>query len=262
MLFSRACAVLALASAVVAAPYEKAEKRWWSGGSRNRPWWSSSASSSYLDFGRRTPGADSNAPSCALSNAQMPTAPAPLPSPASGLSLHHVAIGRGTQNYTCDLSNSTAIPVAIGAKATLFNVSCIAADQPELLSRLPEIALNLPIPDTRDKSSPAYLDMSGHHFFTNLTTAYFDLDTSTNAYGQGAFKKVNSTDAPSDAMVGQYGKGHGAVAWLKLNTIDGKGEILQEVYRLNTAGGMQPKTCTGMAAEFEIEYSAEYWIWS
>ncbi|KAF2769134.1 hypothetical protein EJ03DRAFT_327723 [Teratosphaeria nubilosa] len=262
MLFSRACAVLALASAVVAAPHKKVENRWWSDGSRNRPWWSPSASSSYLDFGRRTPGAGSNAPSCALSNAQMPTAPTSLPSPATGLALHHVAIGRGTQNYTCDLSNSTAIPVAIGANATLFNVSCIAADQPELLSKLPEIALNLPIPDTTDTNSPAYLDMSGHHFFTNLTTAYFDLDTSTNSYGQGAFKKVNSTNAPVDAMAGQDGQGNGAVAWLKLNTIDGKGEILQEVYRLNTAGGMQPKTCAGMAAEFEVEYAAEYWIWS
>ncbi|RYP18589.1 hypothetical protein DL765_003874 [Monosporascus sp. GIB2] len=59
------------------------------------------------------------APVCDLSKAQMPLAPTPLGGPAAGLVLKHVAIGRGTQNYTCDTTNSTAVPAPAGAVATL-----------------------------------------------------------------------------------------------------------------------------------------------
>ncbi|KAK0253964.1 hypothetical protein B0A54_11642 [Friedmanniomyces endolithicus] len=263
MLFTRASFVIALAtSAVAAAPLER---RWGGWGNWNhdggRPWWT--PSSSYLDFGKRFPGADSNAPICDLSQAVMPTAPTPLPAPAPGLSLSHVAIGRGTQNYTCDITNATAIPSAVGAKATLFNVSCLAADTPALLARLPSIALDLPIPSSDgDDSSPAYQDISGHHFFLDATTPFFDLDTTLHQYGTGQFKKANSSAAPSDAALGTNGQGFGSVTWLKLDAKDAAGQVLQEVYRLNTAGGQPPKTCQGMAAAFEVQYSAEYWIWA
>ncbi|KAK1807326.1 hypothetical protein LTR12_018327, partial [Friedmanniomyces endolithicus] len=73
MLFTRASFVIALATSVVAAaPLERRLGGWgnWNhdGG---RPWWT--PSSSYLDFGKRFPGADSNAPTCDLSQAVMPT---------------------------------------------------------------------------------------------------------------------------------------------------------------------------------------------
>ncbi|KAK0843906.1 hypothetical protein LTR03_008392 [Friedmanniomyces endolithicus] len=244
MLFTRASFVIALAtSAVAAAPLER---RWGGWGNWNhdggRPWWT--PSSSYLDFGKRFPGADSNAPTCDLSQAVMPT-------------------GRGTQNYTCDLTNTTSPPVAVGAKATLFNVSCLAADHPALLAKLPSIALDLPIPSSDgDDSSPAYQDISGHHFFLDATTPCFDLDTTLHQYGTGQFKKANSSAAPTDAMLGTNGQGFGSVTWLKLDAKDAAGQVLQEVYRLNTAGGQPPKTCQGMAAAFEVQYSAEYWIWA
>jgi hypothetical protein len=32
---------------------------------------------------------------------------------------------------------------------------------------------------------------------------------------------------------------------------------LQEIYRVNTAGGNPPATCAGMPATFEVEYAAE-----
>lgn len=154
------------------------------------------------------------------------------------------------------------MPVAVGALATLYNVSCIAADSPALLDKLPVIALNLPTPSSSDPNSPANLDMSGHHYFTDLTTAYFNLDTSSHDYGTGAFKKINATSAPSDAAVGQAGKGNGAVPWLKLTAKSANGQEMREVYRLNTAGGQPPKTCAGQDADFQVEYAAEYWIWS
>ncbi|KAK3678803.1 hypothetical protein LTR78_001256 [Recurvomyces mirabilis] len=231
------------------------------GNSAGRPWWTPSQASSYLEFGKRFPGANTNAPTCDMSQAVMP-ASSPLPAPAAGLSLSHVAIGRGTQNYTCDLANQTAIPVAVGAKATLFNVSCIAASSPSLLAKLPDIALQLPIPSSTDQTNPAYTDMSGHHYFLDATTPFFNMDTALHQYGTGAFKKTGSAAAPSDAMVGQNNQGNGAVAWLKLDAKTSSGQIFQEVYRLNTAGGNPPKTCAGMPAAFEIEYAAEYWLWA
>lgn len=64
-------------------------------------------------------------------------------------------------------------------------------------------------------------------------------------------------------MVGQGGKGDGAVAWLKLSESESaSGQVLKEVYRLNTAGGSPPKECTGMQSAFEVQYAAEYWIYT
>lgn len=70
--------------------------------------------------------------------------------------------------------------------------------------------------------------------------------------------KNASVPAPQDAVVGQNGQGFGAVAWLRLTTRDGATGNLQEVYRINTAGGNPPKTCAGMPATFEVQYAAEY----
>ncbi|KAK8194280.1 hypothetical protein M8818_007468 [Zalaria obscura] len=240
--------------------------------------WHAPSSTSYLEFVKRVPQAVSG--SCDLSQASIPTgkpestmplsmpisdrclAPTPLPPPSSGLSLSHVAVGRGTQNYTCDLTNATAVPVAIGALASLYNVSCIAADMPALLAYIPGIALDMPIPSSPDSSSPVNEDLSGFHYFLNSTTPFFNLDTSLHSYGNGAFKKANQTTAPTTAMKGPNGQGDGAVAWLKLSAMSPGGQVFQEVYRVNTAGGNPPKTCTGMAASFEVPYSAEYWLYT
>lgn len=150
----------------------------------------------------------------------------------------------------------------IGALATLFNVTCLAADQPDLLSKLPGIAVNLPAPSTSDSSSPAYQDMSGHHYFLDSTTPFFNMDTDLHQYGTGSFKKVNTSTAPTNAPLGQNGQGYGAVAWLKLDAKNSTGQIFQEVYRVNTAGGNAPPTCSGMPAAFEVQYSAEYWLFT
>ncbi|KXL47300.1 hypothetical protein M433DRAFT_152902 [Acidomyces richmondensis BFW] len=260
MLFPHLSSLLAFTTIVSAVPLEQAGKR--SPGIRS--WWTPSITTSYLEFGKRFPQANSNAPICDLASAAMPTAPTPLSAPAPGLSLYHVAIGRGTQNYTCDPSNATATPVAIGALATLYNVTCVAADSPDLLAELPGIALGLADPTITDDNmeSPTYEYMTGHQYFIDPTTPYFNMDTDLYQYGSGPFKKLNSSDAPADAIKGQNNQGNGAVAWLKLGARDPDGQIFQEVYRVNTAGGNPPDTCMGMAASFEVQYSAEYWFYA
>ena len=88
------------------------------------------------------------------------------------------------------------------------------------------------------------------------------MDTAAHDYGTGAFHKVNSSTAPAGSVVGQYNQGNGAVPWLKLSALNGAGQIFQEVYRVNTAGGNPPATCKGVSASFEVQYSAAYWLYT
>ncbi|MCJ1226478.1 hypothetical protein MMC12_003130 [Toensbergia leucococca] len=205
---------------------------------------------------RATHTADSP-PYCNLSNANanLPSdSTTALPPPTEGLQVYHVAIGRGTQNYTC--ANATATPTNIGALATLYNASCLASTLPAILATLPAAALALPAPIPLTPLFPSNLLMSGHHFFTN-TTPTFNLDTTRANYGVTFGKKVAASPAPQDATAGLYG----AVPWLKLQAEGVGGGGVQEVYRVNTAGGAAPASCQGLASEFEIQYAAEYWFY-
>lgn len=180
--------------------------------------------------------------------------PTPLPPPSPGLVLKLVAIGRGTQNYTCDADNATAVPAAIGAKATLYNASCIAALYPDVLDALPEVALQFNITDAPELA-PSNLLVSGVHYFVTTTTPFFDLDTANGQLGEAQCKKNASLSAPPDAPKGR--EGEAAVTWLKLTTKPGATGGLQEVFRLQTAGGSAPATCAGMPASFEVQYAAQ-----
>ncbi|KAH7044486.1 hypothetical protein B0J12DRAFT_603741 [Macrophomina phaseolina] len=218
------------------------------------------------------------ASSCDLSSVTMPLdqAPSPsaLPSPSSGLVLSHVAVGRGTQNYTCSASPSSAssTPVALGAVATLFNATCQAARTPDLLYQTPSIALAYAVPDAESALQAYDMLLSGHHYFTTSTTAFFNLDTSEHSYGTVACKKNASSSAPaadstsplkSNYAAGTQGTANGDVPWLKLEAVkDATGYTWQEVYRLNTAGGVAPATCEGIDGDFTVEYAATYWFWT
>ncbi|KAJ4425298.1 hypothetical protein N0V82_000108 [Gnomoniopsis sp. IMI 355080] len=214
----------------------------------------------------------STSPVCDMSKAVLPTdTPTALPAVTEGLTLKHVAIGRGTQNYTCDLSNSTAVPSAVGAVATLFNASCIASTYPDLLNMLPRVAMafnlsesdvypnNLVPASTNSRLAPGNYMISGHHYFLSTTTPYFNLDTENWQLGAAPCSKNATENAPADAPTGQNGEK--AVAWLKLKTASDATGQLQEVYRVQTAGGSPPATCTGMSASFEVQYSAQYWFY-
>lgn len=78
---------------------------------------------------------------CSLSSAVLPLngTAIKLPRPSNGLNLKYIAIGRGTQNYTCENSTSSAVPVSVGAAATLFDASCIASQSLTLLHEMPAV---------------------------------------------------------------------------------------------------------------------------
>lgn len=203
-------------------------------------------------------------PVCDMSKVQLPSSK--LPPPGAGLSLKHVAVGRGTQNYTCEGLKDTEAPVLVGAVATLYNASCMASAFPDLLSMVPGVALKFAHPlgakagsDSDSKLGPVPAAVSGHHYFIGATP-FFTLDTPNQKLGEVPTSKLNATDAPRDAPKGQQGEP--AVGWLKLAATDAATGGLREVYRVGTAGGSSPKTCKGLPDFFEVQYSAEYWFYS
>jgi hypothetical protein len=75
---------------------------------------------------------------------------------------------------------------------------------------------------------------------------------------------MNDTAAPESACPGLTGEG--TIKWLFLK--DGGLSVggVQEVYRVETAGGMAPQTCKGRPASFEVKYVAQceysrYQLW-
>lgn len=201
--------------------------------------------------------------------------PTPLPNPSSGLVLSHVAVGRGTQNYTC--SDAASTPVAKGAVATLFNATCQAARSPDLLYQTPSIALAYAVPDAESALAAFDILLSGHHYFTDDKTPFFNLDTSDHSYGTVACAKKASSNAPaanstsplkSNVVSGTAGTADGDVPWLKLDVKDVADDAnagsytWKEVYRLNTAGGQAPDSCDGIDGDFTVQYAATYWFWT
>ncbi|KAJ5834103.1 hypothetical protein N7447_000129 [Penicillium robsamsonii] len=197
------------------------------------------------------------ASSCDASKIVMPSYASGMTSP-SGLKPRYVALGRGTQNYTCTDSTSYSAPVAVGAVARLYNATCIAANYPDLMAKLPNLAYRISL-STNEYASfpPANIDMMGHHFFFDATTPEFNLNTTPKRQdGIVMTKKEGAIDAPSGSVSGKYG----AVPWLYLTTTDGTVGNYKSVYRVNTASGSPPKTCKDMPPTFEVQYAANYYF--
>jgi hypothetical protein len=170
------------------------------------------------------------------------------------------------QNYTCAGASAQYTPVSIGAIASLYNASCIAANYPDLLSMLPALALEFAAPpQPSEVLAPSNIDLCGHHYFATNTTPVFNLNVSPDPaeqLGNVVAKKVANSTAPANAMKGVNGQGNGAVPWLYLTATNETQGDVKAVYRINTAGGSPPKTCENSTAEFSVQYAAEYWFYS
>jgi hypothetical protein len=132
----------------------------------------------------------------------------------------------------------------------------VASIYPDLLNLLPELALQFQLTESESpQMGPTNLVISGKHYFTNSTTPFFNLDTLAQGLGEAPCAKNATSPAPSDAPTGLQGEP--AVAWLKLVTRAGATGDLREVYRVETAGGSAPATCSGQPATFEVQYAAQ-----
>ena len=175
---------------------------------------------------------DAQLGNCTLGNAVLPlseTKPE-LPSPSKGLRLKYVTIGRGTQNYTC-CSGSSASPVAIGARATLFDASCLAEYYPGLLHELPDMLRHVPLDMlafqtmvTGRLSSPETGNLVvGEHYFNADGVPFFDLRFGGSNDYMMTDKKIGSEPAPSSKSASTKGGDGQDVAWLKLASTVGHG---------------------------------------
>lgn len=165
---------------------------------------------------------------CDLSGLQQPTNT--MTAPGSDLSLVLIALGKGTQNYTC--ANATAAPAAIGAVANLFNASCAVASGS--LGSIQEDAASI-----------------GTHFFVDNTTPDFDII----GLGNTQAKKAESMAAPQATDV----------PWLRLEAQQAtSASPVRQIYRLNTLGGVAPSSCQDqdLTKTVTVEYQAQYWIYA
>ena len=196
---------------------------------------------------------DRDSATCDLSYAALPAEASGLPAVSAGLKLKHIAVGRGVQNYTCASAAATETPKAVGAVASLFNATCDGVRAPAVLASVTKIALGYSIPNTKLAEGR----LSGHHEFTEKGVPFFKLQTDKVDFGTVHVAAANKTAAPKNASEGPNGLG--SVPWLKLTHVDGD---YQEVYRINTAGGVAPKTCEGIQGSISVDYAAEYWFYA
>lgn len=188
--------------------------------------------------------------------------------PASGLpapsgSLKYIALGLGTQNYTCASTpgSTTAAPVSIGAVAKLSNAGSFLQSHSDLTDKLSGLVLGL---STMSKGGidPAQrmgLPYLGQHFFTAAPSSpEFDC---TAVSARLVAKKLANVAAPTSACSGPDNTR--AVDWLALGDA-GLGLSfgdLSSVYRVETAGGMAPATCSGENGVITVPYAALYWFY-
>lgn len=172
-----------------------------------------------------------NLGNCSLAGAELPlnTTKVELPHPSTNLTLKHIALGRGTQNYTCSstsaTSRNTTAPTANGAAATLFDASCLASASSTLLHEVPVVIGRAPLTTVAFlaeilgtmTSTPNLI--LGEHYFDANGDPFFDMGMSGSDAWMVA-KKTASVSAqgkyPSDTESKD-------VAWLQRESKEGNG---------------------------------------
>lgn len=176
------------------------------------------------------------------------------------LTLKLVVLGQGTQNYTCVDNTANSKPVAAGALATLYDVSCLAAEGSAILHKMPEYILTKP---NLIKTNPLFPKVGTHFFYPDTSTPVFVMNENLVNAKMGKFvgKKAEGIPAPVTT----------AVDWLKLvNKIVTGATAAPEItsngyaatYRVYTAGGKPPADCNGRGPSFTVPYTAEYWLYN
>lgn len=206
-------------------------------------------------------------------NSQIDLPASSLAAPPANMALKYVTLGFGTQNYTCAKTpnDANSAPASNGAHASLYDAAYVLTQgSPSIQDNteriLPSVALTLyNIYGITPDQYPAQtkLKQLGTHYFTTSLVPTFDLHAA-NPPAQIQGKKTGDVPAPSDACQGINGEG--AVDWLQLtDNASGytNGTPLNGglVYRVETAGGVAPKTCAGQSGDILVRYAAEYFFY-
>lgn len=173
-----------------------------------------------------------NLGNCSLADADLPLndTKVELPGPSSHLTLKYVALGRGTQNYSCPSTNAscrnTTAPTATGAAATLFDASCLASTSTTLLHEIPALTGRTPLgslafmAEILSSTTNTSDLIIGEHYFDAAGDPFFDLRLGGSNTWMIA-KKNASVTAPT--RVYSSPDESKDVPWLKLGRKDGNG---------------------------------------
>lgn len=208
------------------------------------------------------------------------TGASPLPSPSS--SPKYIALGVGFQNYTCEYSATTQTNAYVqsvlgdGALANLYDLTSILnsrdMDQitPASLKAF-EACLRQTKCDPASQNdcqtchsiaaAPIYKQQIGEHFFAPINGAQTPNFAISKTGDFLSAKKVGDVKAPANAYKGSSGAG--VVDWLYLvNNGNGLSTGLSAVYRVETAGGSAPSTCSTVGQNLYVPYTAQYWLYA
>ncbi|KAF9513768.1 hypothetical protein BS47DRAFT_1343765 [Hydnum rufescens UP504] len=190
---------------------------------------------------------------CDLSNAKLPVVPGINFTTTSDRPRHPRALGLGVgvQNYTCTAAGTYG---ALGAVAQLFDISCLYSTSS--FNTLPSLALMLQQQRLLRASAITALAL-GHHYFVNFNgtlSPRFDItkDKQPPPSRYIIAKRIAGFKAPVNPAQN--------VDWLQLARISGHFSKL--VYRVETAGGQAPATCTPGSGDISVSYAAQYWFFN
>lgn len=180
--------------------------------------------------------------------------------------LVYVALGLGTQNYTC---GPTGTFTSAGAVAKLFDISCLAKTGP-IFASIQDVAFDAASTAkgaalvgkiaSLIKSKP--ITLGDHYFIPNPApnatglSPEFDFRAGVkkgDPTGFAVVKKIASSPSPAGAA---------NVDFLALQNIGGTigGSLANNVMRLDTKGGQPPASCTPNST-IAVPYAAKYWFY-
>jgi len=213
-------------------------------------------------FGSWIPGPRGH---CNLTGVAIPLSPAQqtaLGSPTTPLSA--VGLGFGVQNYTCSSSN---VFVSAGAVAEVLDISSLASSHSPRLTTIQNdlysawnssLAGNTTIQEliaTLPTVIPPQLILCQHYFASNSAggispewdfRATPQFTGNENAVFVG--KALTNTSGSNPAV---------DVPWLHLGKVSGN--ISDEIYRIETVGGVAPSSCVN-GTTISVKYVSQYWF--
>ncbi|KAG8729987.1 hypothetical protein FRC12_020586 [Ceratobasidium sp. 428] len=173
----------------------------------------------------------------------------------------YITLGVGTQNYTCTAAGNYT---SAGAVAELIDTSCIYEYHQKLFDELPDRVYNkigmyshqLPSLHKIEAIFGYYPHMLGKHYFTSQNGAIapvFDFRTSKKG-DENAFtidKRVGGIPSPD---------GKKNIDWLQLEST--AGGLAKYTFRVDTKGGVAPKSCHKEGHTITVPYTAMYWFFN
>ncbi|KAG8766388.1 hypothetical protein FRC15_006445 [Serendipita sp. 397] len=169
-----------------------------------------------------------------------------------------VALGVGTQNYTCTAAGNYT---SAGAVATLFDLSCLVNDPLGHFATIQEDLFKLPAPARNAivaLASKTPLNIGAHYFVTNPVTGTGISPKFAQAANGGALFTVLGKKGGIKAPTGNGAN----VDWLQLAALQGFGSWAQTVFRVDTKLGQPPASCTSAQVNttITVPYAAKYWF--